>query len=314
MRASESASRAASLGSSSTTEMTVTPAFVAEADEDVARARRVAGLDAVDLGHRPHEQVAVEDHPRVGARAQRRAREVGDGTEEGIAPQDERELDQVLGAGVVAGVVEPDRVGVVGVGQPELAGAAVHERDERALRAAHARRQRRRRVVGAGQQQPAQQVGHGHALPAAQPDDRLGRRRAIGHGGHDLPELCVLEGHQRSHELGGRGHGARTARLALIDDVPGGRLDEDRRGRANGGRRGGRARRPREGEGKHEPEGNREQRGRRAAVARDHRESLTRWPAWSVSASSLGFRRLIVVSVTPVLIEIADRVSPDFTT
>ena len=63
-----------------------------------------------------------------------------------------------------------------------------------------------------------------------------------------------------------------------------------------------------------EPERNREQRGRRAAVARGHRESLTRWPAWSVSASSLGFRRWIVASETPVLIEIADRVSPDFTT
>ena len=107
--------------------------------------------------------------------------------------------------------------------------------------------------------------------------------------------------------------GRRAARLALEDDVAGGRLDEDRRGRADGGRRGGGARRARERQREHEPKRRREQRGRRAAVARGHRESLTLWPAWSVSASSLGFRRWIVASGTPVLIEIADSVSPDLT-
>ena len=79
------------------------------------------------------------------------------------------------------------------------------------------------------------------------------------------------------------------------------------------GGRGGRARRARERQQQHEPERGASSARRRAAVARRHRESLTRWPAWSVSASSLGFRRWIVASETPVLIEIADSVSPDLT-
>ena len=165
------------------------------------------------------------------AAAQRRPRQVGHRAEERVAAQDERELDQVLGARVVAQRVEADGVGVVRVGQPELARAAVHERDEAAVGPADARGQRGRRVVGAGQQQPAQQVGHRHALAPAQADDRLDGQCVVGHRGEDLGELRALERDQRGHELGRRGDRPLAARLALEDDVARGRLDEDRRGR-----------------------------------------------------------------------------------
>src|SRR5262249_61010852 len=72
---------------------------------------------------------------------------------------------------------------------------------------------------------------------------------------------------------------------------------------------GGRRPRPRE----HEGDRGHEQRGRDEAGAHRHRASLTCCPACSVSASSLGFRRWIVASDTPVLIEIAESVSPDLT-
>ena len=96
------------------------------------------------------------------AGAQRRARQVGHRAEERVAAQDQGQLDQVLGARVVAQRVEADRVGVVGVGQPELARAAVHQRDEGAVasrrRAAPAwppRRWRWRAAARAGGRPPS---------------------------------------------------------------------------------------------------------------------------------------------------------------
>jgi hypothetical protein len=195
------------------------------------------------------------------------------------------------------------------VGQPQLARAAVHQPHEGAVGAADPLRQRGRRVVGAREQQAAQEVGHRHALAAAQADDRLDRERVVGHRGEDLGELLVLEGDQRGHELGRRGDGPLAAGLALEDDVAGGRLDQDGGGSADRRRRG-----RGDGGARERESDEQDQRGRqRDRRARRHRDSRTRWPAWSVSAWSLGFSRWMVVIETPVLIEIADRVSPDFT-
>ena len=173
---------------------------------------------------------------RARARAQRRARQVGDLAEERVAAQDQRQLDQVLGARVVARLVEADRVGVVRVVETELLGArAFMSRTKPRARAADADRERGRGVVRAGEQQAAQEIGDAHALARAQPDDRLDGQRAVARGGDAVRSgACARASRARSSAWSCWRSSAGRARRAP-DDVARGRLDEDRRGRAHAG-------------------------------------------------------------------------------
>ena len=137
----------------STAEISSTPSAPAGADQDVAGAERVAGLHPVRPGSRGAAACC-------GCRSAARGRRLrSSGAAGGGDPGEARDLeqpaaqrDQVGGAGVVARLVEADRVGVVGVGEAEGGGPQVHLADEPRLAAGggRPRASRRRRCRCAG--------------------------------------------------------------------------------------------------------------------------------------------------------------------
>src|SRR5207302_9346089 len=86
-------------------------------------------------GHAAHEVVEVLDVAIAATAVQDGAR-AGDGAgEPRTLAEDRGEVDQIGGARVVAGRIEPDRVRVVRVAQAEPPSGAVHQGHEGALRA-----------------------------------------------------------------------------------------------------------------------------------------------------------------------------------
>jgi len=129
-------------GSPITAEISVTPCAVPEANEHVAGRAGVTCLDAVDPRHGAEQVVAADHGLAFVAQADRRDTRVDGPAEEREMPIDRREMDEVVGAGVRAGIVETDRAVVVRVRQAEVACAPVHDRDEVVHRPADNNRQR----------------------------------------------------------------------------------------------------------------------------------------------------------------------------
>ena len=204
------------------------PVATRAADEDVARAAGVTGLDAVDERVLAHERVAVGERARPHAGLQRAGRRVHDLLEEAVRAQDGGQRHEVARTRVVRRRVEADRVVVVRVLEPELAGALVHLADERLRRAGHALRERHRRVVAGLQQQAAHQVRHLHLLARLQADLGLDRRRPVARRLEGLAQLRVLERQQGRHQLRRGADRAGLVGLARAGDDPGRDLDDDR--------------------------------------------------------------------------------------
>ncbi len=212
-------------------------------DEHVAGAQGVAGLDPVDIGNRAHEVVAVDHLAGLRAAAQGGLGAVEDLAEERVAAQLDREVDEVAGAGEVAGLVEADGVGVGGVLETEPRRRLVHPRDEPRLAARRRLRQRRSRIVARGEQQPVEQVAYLDPLALDQPQQRLRRARGVDGRDHHLGELEPAAGDVGGHQLGGRGDRER-ARLAVrrqrlrvdrVDQHPGARPELGRGWELGGG-------------------------------------------------------------------------------
>ena len=124
-------------------------------DQHVAGAEGVAGLDSGHPGrHRSSSSLIVVIRRGGWTLRSTALRASAILAKAGIAQQVPGQGRQVGGAGVVAALVEPDRVGVVGVGEAERRRVAVHLGDE-ALRPsrppqAPGRRRRRCRCAGSG--------------------------------------------------------------------------------------------------------------------------------------------------------------------
>ena len=140
-------------------------------DEDVAGLGREARLDAVDPRIAEEQRVAVRQQPLAGAGAQCQVVGVDGAAEEAPLAQRPRQRREVAGAGVVAELVEADRVRVVRVGEAELLRAAVHLADEGRQRVAHPDGERDGGVVGGRHEQRAHEVGDRDLLAGDQADD-----------------------------------------------------------------------------------------------------------------------------------------------
>ena len=183
----------------------VHPLAAAGADQDVAGVEGVAGLDPGRPGSVQQQLVDRRDPPRRPQAAQGGASRVGDPGEGGDPQQALAQGRQVAGAGEVAALVEPDRVGVVGVGEAEGGGAAIHLGDEAGDRAGGGEGEVVGRVVAAAQDQAVEQVPHADPLPGPQPQQRLAVDRVVGSGAHDLVERQLPQRHVGGHQLGGAG-------------------------------------------------------------------------------------------------------------
>ena len=274
------------------------------AHEHVARVRRIARLHPAHPRVFGDQVVAVVNHTRPRARIELRLRHVHGPGEARALHQHAGEAGQVARRGVVAGLVQPDRVGVARVLEPEVRGAGVHLRHERLARPRDALREGLRSVVRALEQQRLEQVVHGHPLALTQVDARLRGHRVVGGRGEDVARLRLLKGEQRGHQLCGAGDcalcvgvlGEHHRAVAGVDHDGCPRARNRGRTLRRGG--GGRGRR-----GEHNGQSER-------AAPELHSRSLIFWPATSASASSSGFSSRSRSTVVPVSAAMAPSVSP----
>ena len=176
--------------------------------------------------------IVVDPPPRLDA-AQDGAARVGDLGEGGDPQQVLGQRRQVAGAGVVAALVEADRVGVVGVGQPQRRRVAVHLGDEARLRTGGSAGEVVGGVVAAAQDQAVEQVPHADPLPRPQAEQRLAVFGLVGSGADDAVERQLVQGDVGGHQLrraGDRqvllaGVGDQHFAAASVDQRPGARLD-----------------------------------------------------------------------------------------
>jgi hypothetical protein len=142
-----------------------------------------------------------------------------------IAQQPLGQRHQVRRAGVVALLVEPDRVGVVGVGEAERGGVAVHLGDEARFRAGGGDCEGVGGVVAAAQDQSVEEVADADLLSRPQPHQRLPVFGFVGLGADDLVEWQVLHRHVGGHQLGGAGDRQRFLGGMRDEDVAGAGVD-----------------------------------------------------------------------------------------
>ena len=227
-----SASRAASLGSRRAPRRSASPVLRCRADQHVARAEGVTGLDAVDPGIAAEQVVAVLDVRGVVAAVQRAlaaCRRSGRRAGCGAGPTARRARSR--GARVVVRVVEADRVRVARVAQAELPGAPGSCASTKPAPIPRPRRpgSRRRRW-----RSPAAAPSAGRrpsSARLAEVDLRLcgGARRGTGRRDHVWSACSSLERQQRRHQLRRAGDRRRSSRRACrrrTDPVAG--VDQDR--------------------------------------------------------------------------------------
>ena len=244
--ASVSASRAASLGSPSTT-LTTRPVACAcrRPHQHVAGAQRVAGLDA------GHERVARRSAscgspPPAGGRpsASRATRRVDDAGEAPVAHEPGGQRGEVARGRVAARVVEPDRVRVARVVEPELRARAGSSPPRSAPWLPDTPRAS---VTAASLALSSSSASSRSATvirsPGRQVDPRLRRRGVVGRRGEHVARPRPLEHQQRGHQLGGagdrpalvRGRGRTcTCPSRASTTIAARRLDRRRRGAAGG--------------------------------------------------------------------------------
>ena len=228
--------------------------------------------------------------------------------EEGAATKLERQLHQVLGARVVAGAVEADRVVVVRVAQAEADGAAVHKGHERGHRPGDALGDRLRCVVAAGEQHAGQQVGDRQPLAALQAIVDSTDNRSEPGGVEAIGQLLALSSVSSAVislvvEATGRESSARRANRTSPVEV------STRIAPAHGQRGGGCVRGGQRGCKQRHHEDRPEDDPWRPSQGR----SLTFCPTWIALGSSAGLRIRSRSDVTPVLSAIWASVSPAFT-
>ena len=217
---------------------------LAGADQDVVGGEGVPGLDPVRPRHLEQEVVDRFDPSRRVEAVEERRPGVGDLREGRDFEQPAAEGGEVVGARVVALLVEPDRVRVVGVGEAQGRRVAVHLVDEAGVGAGRRERQVVGGVVAAAQDQPVEEVADADPLAGPQFEQRLAVDRVVGRGPNDLVERQVVQRHVGGHHLrraGDREAAVRRVRGehgagAGIDQRPGAGGDL-RRALAGGGRR-----------------------------------------------------------------------------
>ena len=225
--------RSSSVGAPIATEISSTPPAPPRPDQHVEGAEGVPGLHPRHPGAHEEQLVDRLDPPPRPHAAQDGAARVGDAGEGRDRQQAPGQGRQVASAGVVAALVEADRVGVVGVGETEGGRVSVHLRHEPPLRAGRGQGEVVGGVVAAAQDQAVEQVADADRLTGAEVEQGLAVFGLVGGGAHDAIERQLFQRHVRGHQLRragdrkvpGDGMGGQHVTCPCIDQRPSARLD-----------------------------------------------------------------------------------------
>ena len=200
------------------------------AHQHVARRPGVAGLHAVDEVVLADEVVAVVHDARLRARLEVGHGLVHDRREAPVSHQSSRQRRQVTRAGVIRGVVEPDRVCVAGVREAQLGARA---RSCRARRPPATPTLPAASVTAASFALSSRRASRRSSTrmrsPGAQVDLRLHRQRVVGRRPVHVPRLGAFEGEQGGHQLRGARDRPALVGIALEHHAAVARIDQDRR-------------------------------------------------------------------------------------
>ena len=180
-----------------------------------ARCLGIAGFQADAALHLPQQAVVVLH----GALAD------GNGAAGRLLHGRRGQHRHIPGRGIVPLGVQSVGIGEAGMGHAQCRRLFIHQCYEQ-LQPSGALRQGQRRVVAGAQQQAVQQLLHPHRFAGLQVHGR-----ALGHvlprHGNGVVRLCLLQRHQRRHDLGGAGNEHLLIAILFVEQLPRVRVQQD---------------------------------------------------------------------------------------